>query len=193
MATYSFETKALKEYGNKFAKKAERAAKDIIPTPFPMEYEYAEKDVYQQLDELNIEAHFRKTNIKNKFSIITELYSTLLPTWNWSAALIAGYIIKHLYYNSNIIRITEEDFKSYSGMSGRSFYEGLNSILRPECPTICAGDSIKLLARTTKKSVYVVNHNIIFKGRLDRFVEMYKDKFPNPCEIDSKGKIVLKN
>lgn len=193
MPYFNFETKALKAYSEQYAKKAELAAKDIVPTPFPMEYEYAEKDVYQQLEELDLEVHAKKTSIKKKFSIVTDLYATLLPTWNWPAALIAGYIINNLEYNSNIIKITEEDFKTYSGMSKNSFYEGINSIIRPECPHICAGDAAKLIARTTKKSIYVVNHNIIFKGKLERFIEMYKEKFPNPCELDSRGKVVIRN
>lgn len=193
MAYFSFETKALKSYADCYANKAKLAAKDIVPTPFPMEYEYAEKNVYQQLEELDLEVHAKKNVIKKKFSIVTDLYATLLPTWNWQAAIIAGYIIKNLEYNSNIIKITEEDFKSYSGMSVRSFYEGLDAIVRTESPHICAGDASKLLARTTKKSIYVVNHNIIFKGRLERFVEIYKEKFPNPCELDSRGKVVIRN
>lgn len=193
MAYFSFETKALKTYGERYAKKAELAAKDIVPTPFPMEYEYAEKDVYEQLEELDLEVHAKKSTIKKKFSIVTDLYATLLPTWNWQAALIAGYIIQNLDYNSNIIKITEEDFKSYSGLGRDSFYDGLNVIVRPESPYICAGDASKLIARTTKKSIYVVNHNIIFKGKLEKFVEMYKEKFPNPCELDSRGKVVIRN
>ena len=193
MAYFSFETKALKAYGQLHANKAEVAAKDIIPTPFPMEYEYAERDVYEQLEILDAEFYCKRTTIKKKFSIVTDLYATLLPTWNWQAALIAGYIIQNLEYNSNIIKITEEDFKSYSGMGKVSFYEGINTIVRAESPYICAGDALKLIARTTKKSIYVVNHNIIFKGKLERFVKMYKEKFPNPCELDSRGKVVIRN
>lgn len=193
MHYFNFETKALKAYGEQYAKKAELAVKDIVPTPFPMEYEYAEKDVYQQLEEFDLEVHAKKISIKKKFSIVTDLYATLLPTWNWPAALIAGYIINNLEYNSNIIKITEEDFKTYSGMSKNSFYEGINSIIRPECPYMCAGDAAKLIARTTKKGIYVINHNIVFNGNLERFIELYKKKFPNPCELDSRGKVVIRN
>ena len=78
-------------------------------------------------------------------------------------------------------------------MSIRSFYEGLSVIVRNESPHICSGDALKLLARTTKKSIYVVNHNIIFKGKLEKFIEIYKEKFPNPCELDSKGKVIIRN
>lgn len=193
MAYFNFETKALKSYADSYVNKVKLAAKDIAPTPFPMEYEFTKKDVYQQLEELDLEVHAKKNIIKKKFSIVTDLYATLLPTWNWPAAIIAGYIIQNLEYNSNIIKITEEDFKTYSGMSVRSFYEGLSAIVRNESPYICAGDSLKLIARTTRKSIYIVNHNIIFKGKLEKFIEIYKEKFPNPCELDSRGKVVIRN
>ena len=118
MAYFNFETKALKSYADKYANKVKLAAKDIAPTPFPMEYEYAKKDVYQQLEELDLEVHAKKNIIKKKFSIVTDLYANLLPTWNWPAAIIASYIIQNLEYNSNIIKITEEENKTNSEGDG---------------------------------------------------------------------------
>lgn len=193
MPYFSFETKANKRYAQSIARKAEELAKNIVPTPFPMDFEYVEKEVFEQLSTINAEIKLKDKRIKRSFSIITNLYSSFLPQWNWPAALIVGYIIEHIEYNSNIIKISEEDFKQYSGMEKNSFYDGLNKLLRPDSPYVCAGDSIKVLARTTKKSIYVVNHNFIFKGKIERFVEMYKEKFPNPCELDSRGKVIIKN
>lgn len=192
MARFAFETKALKRFGDLYSEKARDAAKDIAPTPFSMDYEYVEKELFEKLERLNLEVYSKHDTIKKSFSMVTNLFATLLPTWNWQGALIAGYIIKHLDYNSNVIRITEEDFIGYSGYSAKSFYEGLNTVIRAETPYVTTGDSLKLLARTTRKSIYVVNHNIIFKGSLEFFVETYKEKFPNPCELDSRGKVVIR-
>ena len=49
----------------------------------------------------------------------------------------------------------------------------------------------KLIAKTTRKSIYVVNHNMIFKGNLGEFIAKYKIKYPNGAKVDSFGKILL--
>lgn len=57
----------------------------------------------------------------------------------------------------------------------------------------------KLIARrfdvikaTTRKSVYVINHNIIFKGSIGDFIKEYNKYYENvDVIINDKGKIVL--
>ena len=51
----------------------------------------------------------------------------------------------------------------------------------------------KIIARTTRKSIYVVNHNMIFKGNLGEFIAKYKIKYPDGCKVDSNGKIILEH
>ena len=88
-------------------------------------------------------------------------------------------------------KISEKEFVNWSGISARSFYNAINALLRPALPYPCAGDNLALLAATTKKSIYVVNHNFIFRGNYDEFVTLYELKFPNGCKLDSKGRVII--
>ena len=44
-----------------------------------------------------------------------------------------------------------------------------------------------------KTFIYVVNHNMIFKGNLGEFIAKYKIKYPDGCKVDSNGKIILEH
>lgn len=118
----------------------------------------------------------------------------MFPYWqNKSvyANLIIAYILKNIQLYGNYVEISEKEFVNWSGISTRSFYNAINALLRPAVPHPCAGDNLALLAATTKKSIYVVNHNFIFRGNYDEFVTLYELKFPNGCKLDSKGRVII--
>lgn len=89
--------------------------------------------------------------------------------------------------------IKYEDFRSYCGMGESSFTSGLNCLVRPNVDYNAAGDASALLAKTTKKSLYIVNHNLLFKGDYEFFIECLNDKYPDGYELDSNGKVVIRN
>ena len=110
----------------------------------------------------------------------------MFPYWQNKSnyiGLIIGYILKHIQLYGNYVEIPEKEFVNYANVRRERFYEALNALLRPAVPHPCAGDNLALLAATTKKSIYVVNHNFIFRGNYDEFVTLYELKFPNGLSL----------
>lgn len=108
-----------------------------------------------------------------------------------TASLLIMYIIANLKMSTNAVEIPEKDFCYYAKCSDRQFYRALESIVRPECDHPCEEDNFSLLARTNRKSIYVVNHNFIYRGNYDEFVTIYEQKFPDGCKLDSKGRVII--
>lgn len=49
-----------------------------------------------------------------------------------------------------------------------------------------------VIKATTRKSVYIINHNIIFKGNYTEFIQLYKEMYSDKDVIvNEDGKIVL--
>lgn len=49
-----------------------------------------------------------------------------------------------------------------------------------------------VIKATTRKSVYVINHNIIFKGSIGDFIKEYNKYYENiDVIVNDKGKVVL--
>ena len=80
------------------------------------------------------------------------------------------------------VEIEEKDFIQFSGFQKNCFYNAIEYAINN-----------KIIARTTRKSIYVVNHNMIFKDNLGEFIAKYKIKYPDGCKVDSNGKIILEH
>lgn len=177
---YKFETKANKEYGNKTAKIAEEDAINIVPTNFPLDAEVDYKEVFNSIVN-NYQFIGNKQIIKGiKYCVAGVLFDIIAPLLRRETLLLASYIRINIPYNGNYVEITEKDFVGFSGLQRDCFYNAINDAIVN-----------KLIVRTTRKSIYVVNHNMIYKGNIVDFVAKYKIKYPNGCKIDSFGKILL--
>lgn len=196
MPTFNFTSKAAKSFAKKYAAKLEEKAAKVVPTPFSLDFEEVEKQIVLTLKD-NKEQEFYSTakNIKvGNFCIVLQKIASVFPMWyskSSTSALLVMFIIKHMKMGTNIIEIKEEDFCKYSNCSPRAFYNAIDAVIRPECNHPCTGDTLALLARTTKKGIYVVNHNFIYRGNYDEFVTIYEEKFPNGCKLDNKGRVIL--
>ena len=139
--------------------------------------------------------HSTSKNIKvGNFCIVLQTLGSVAPMWISkcpTAALLIMYIIRHLEMSTNAVEIPEKEFCIYANCSRQSFYNALDAVVRPECNHPCAGDNMALLARTNRKSIYVVNHNFIYRGNYDEFVTIYEQKFPDGCKLDSKGRVII--
>lgn len=179
---YSFETKANKIYANKVASYAEEDGAKIIPTKFSLDIEVEEKEILNSIVN-NYQVYINKSCTKGiKYSITGELFDLIAYKLRRDTLLLASYIRLNIIYNGNYVEITEKDFMQFSGLQKNCFYNAI-------------GDAInnKIIARTTRKSIYVVNHNMIFKGNLGEFIAKYKIKYPDGCKVDSNGKIILEH
>ena len=197
MSQFSFETKANKRVKEIIADKSTNKVENIIATPFTIDPEYVDKHITIKFESNTKEKEFISTAKQVKlgnYCICMQSIGDMFPYWqNKSvyANLIIAYILKNIQLYGNYVEISEKEFVNWSGISARSFYNAINALLRPALPYPCAGDNLALLAATTKKSIYVVNHNFIFRGNYDEFVTLYELKFPNGCKLDSKGRVII--
>lgn len=197
MPQFSFETKANKRVKEIIADKSTNKVKNIIATPFTIDPEYVDKHITIKFESNTKEKEFISTAKQVKlgnYCICMQSIGDMFPYWqNKSvyANLVIAYILKNIQLYSNYVEISEKEFVNWSGISARSFYNAINALLRPALPYPCAGDNLALLAATTKKSIYVVNHNFIFRGNYDEFVTLYELKFPNGYKLDSKGRVII--
>lgn len=197
MLQFSFETKANKRVKEIIADKSTNKVENIIATPFTIDPEYVDKHITIKFESNTKEKEFISTAKQVKlgnYCICMQSIGDMFPYWqNKSvyANLIIAYILKNIQLYGNYVEISEKEFVNWSGISTRSFYNAINALLRPAVPHPCAGDNLALLAATTKKSIYVVNHNFIFRGNYDEFVTLYELKFPNGCKLDSKGRVII--
>ena len=197
MPQFSFETKANKRVKEIIADKSTNKVENIIATPFTIDPEYVDKHITIKFESNIKEKEFISTAKQVKlgnYCICMQSIGDMFPYWqnkSTYANLVIAYILKNIQLYGNYVEISEKEFVNWSGISARSFYNAINALLRPALPYPCAGDNLALLAATTKKSIYVVNHNFIFKGNYDEFVTLYELKFPNGCKLDSKGRVII--
>lgn len=197
MPQFSFETKANKRVKEIIADKSTNKVENIIATPFTIDPEYVDKHITIKFENNIKEKEFISTAKQVKlgnYCICMQSIGDMFPYWQNKSAyanLVIAYILKNIQLYGNYVEISEKEFVNWSGISARSFYNAINALLRPALPYPCAGDNLALLAATTKKSIYVVNHNFIFRGNYDEFVTLYELKFPNGCKLDSKGRVII--
>lgn len=197
MPQFSFETKANKRVKEIIADKSTNKVENIIATPFTIDPEYVDKHITIKFESNIKEKEFISTAKQVKlgnYCICMRSIGDMFPYWQNKSAyanLVIAYILKNIQLYGNYVEISEKEFVNWSGISARSFYNAINALLRPALPYPCAGDNLALLAATTKKSIYVVNHNFIFRGNYDEFVTLYELKFPNGCKLDSKGRVII--
>jgi hypothetical protein len=197
MSQFSFETKANKRVKEIIADKSTNKVENIIATPFTIDPEYVDKHITIKFESNIKEKEFISTAKQVKlgnYCICMQSIGDMFPYWQNKSAyanLVIAYILKNIQLYGNYVEISEKEFVNWSGISARSFYNAINALLRPALPYPCAGDNLALLAATTKKSIYVVNHNFIFRGNYDEFVTLYELKFPNGCKLDSKGRVII--
>ena len=197
MPQFSFETKANKRVKEIIADKSTNKVENIIATPFTIDPEYVDKHITIKFESNIKEKEFISTAKQVKlgnYCICMQSIGDMFPYWQNKSAyanLVIAYILKNIQLYGNYVEISEKEFVNWSGISARSFYNAINALLRPALPYPCEGDNLALLAATTKKSIYVVNHNFIFRGNYDEFVTIYELKFPNGCKLDSKGRVII--
>ena len=153
---------------------------EVIPSPFFVE---------KELKDINIvEAEASRINIIQSFyerrgyaQISTDLLNYI--TNNAKSVVIVKlicYIAKTIKFNSNkiILKENDETKKICSFIHLHRYIKELeiNNIIR----------------RTTKQSVYVVNHEMIFKGSYSDFIKVYLDIYKEiGIMLDADGRVIL--
>lgn len=84
-------------------------------------------------------------------------------------------------YQNNVVDNNKKYIIDEYSISVETFYNGLNVLY-----------NFDVIKATTRKSVYVINHNIIFKGSIGDFIKEYNKYYENiDVIVNDKGKVVL--
>ena len=99
-------------------------------------------------------------------------------------------LIKLIHYIAKTIKFTSNKIVLSSNNTEISNIVGINHLSR----YIDELERQYIIRRTTKQNVYVVNHEMIFKGNYSDFINAYIEAYKNvPVSIDEKGRVILFN
>lgn len=177
---YDFEKKATRACVAKVDKKAEEDFVKILPTDFSLDMEIEEKEIFNSIVN-NYQLNLNKTTVKGlKYAIDGQIFDLISPILSRETLLLASLIRINIVYNSNFVVISEKDYIGFAGLQRDKFYDAINEAIKN-----------KIIKRTTRKSIYIVNHNMIFKGNLSEFIVKYRIKYSEPCKLTPDGKIII--
>lgn len=168
---------------NKKIEDTKKILAEIVPSPFFIERELIDSNI--------IESEAARIRVVQSFYErrgYTQMSTDLLTYMSYCNSnklmnLICLIAIK-LNFNSNkiVLKSSSEDVKNI--ISNDSNYYRYIAELEKQ----------NIIRRTTKKNIYVVNHEMIFKGSYSDFIKTYLDTYKTTeAMLDSNGKVILDN
>lgn len=160
-----------------------KMVREIIPTPFFINKELEEKDIVSNASTcVRVVQSFYKRRGYAQFG--ESLNNYIISNCN-SLVLIKliHYIAKTIKFTSNkiVLSSTNKEINNIVGTRNLSHY-------------IDMLEEQYIIRRTTKQNIYVVNHEMIFKGNYSDFINAYIQAYKNvPVSIDNKGRVILFN
>lgn len=178
-----FNTKLSKLIARRKVIETRKRLNKIVQSPF--EINNTLKTVYQNNVVDNNKKYIitRQDYCRNFVTINIDFISNM-KYFDKGANTIFIHICKNIDFNSNVIKFTEKDIIDEYSISVETFYNGLNVLY-----------NFDVIKATTRKSVYIINHNIIFKGSIGDFIKEYNKTetyfivnsiFYNDCEDKTK-------
>lgn len=175
-----FNTKLNKLIARRNAMEIRKRLNKIVQSPF--EINNILKTVYQNnIIDNNKKYIITRQDYNRKFVTINIDFISNMKYFDKGTNIIFIHICKNIDFNSNVIKFTEKDIINEYGISVETFYNGLNVLY-----------NFDVIKATTRKSVYIINHNIIFKGSIGDFIKEYNKYYENvDVIINDKGKVIL--
>lgn len=91
------------------------------------------------------------------------------------------FIISKLRINCNFVKFTIKEACDYTMLGKNSILAAINNL-----------DEHCIIRKTTNNSIYVINHNYIFKGSLEDFIEAYNKLYDGKrAKLDKLNRIIL--
>lgn len=182
MATYRFNTKLIKRIVDSQKERIAEVASNIAPTVYDTNKTVEFMDAMQAISITNTTYNINKLGIKGRDYVGVAMEVLDKERYFNKAALhLFNYICRNLSSMSNVIEFTERSITEYYGIKPNTFYKALQTLY-----------TVNVLKPTTRKSVYIVNHNYIFRGNYTKFIQLYKEMYGDKDVIVNKdGKIVL--
>lgn len=168
---------------NKKIEDTKKILAEIVPSPFFIERELRDSNIVEsEVARIRVVQSFYERRGYTQMSTDLLTYMTYCNS-NKLMNLISLIAIK-LNFNSNkiVLKGSSEDIKNIiSDESNLHKY-------------IIELEKQNIIRRTTKKNVYVINHEMIFKGSYSDFIKTYLDTYKTTgVMLDSNGKVILDN
>ena len=182
MATYRFNTKLIKKFVDAQKERIAEVASNIAPTIYDTNKTVEVMDTMQVISITNTTYNINKLGIKGRdyVGVAMEILDKE-RYFNEATLHLFNYICRNLAYMSNVIEFTESAITEYYGISTHTFYKALQTLY-----------TANVIKPTTRKSIYVINHNIIFKGSIGDFIKEYNKYYENiDVIVNDKGKVIL--
>ena len=182
MATYRFNTKLIKKFVDAQKERIAEVASNIAPTVYDTNKTVEVMDAMQVISITNTTYNINKLGIKGRDYVGVAMEVLDKERYFNEATLhLFNYICRNLAYMSNVIEFTESAITEYYGISTHTFYKALQTLY-----------TANVIKPTTRKSVYIVNHNYIFRGSMTDFIKIYHDKYDGMVGfLDDKKRIIL--
>lgn len=182
MATYRFNTKLIKRFVDSQKERIAEVASNIAPTVYDTNKTVEVMDAMQVISINNTIYNINKLGIKGRDYVGVAMEVLDKERYFNEAALhLFNYICRNLSYMSNVIEFTESSITEYYNIKPNTFYKALQTLY-----------TANVLKPTTRKSIYIVNHNYIFRGNYTEFIQLYKEMYSDKDVIvNEDGKIVL--
>lgn len=177
---FELDKKAAKRFIKSVSKEAEIDSPKIAPTPFFYEYEIDSKVKFKEVIGRYEMAVSEKSIKRESFVTCTKSLGQILAFLSKPAANLLGIIIANLEFEANYIVMSEKDFISITNYSKQAFYSAVSELVDKQ-----------VIRLTNRKSIYIINHNILYKGNVSKFIGMYKAKFPDSCVTDETGRVII--
>ena len=182
MATYRFNTKLIKKFVDAQKERIAEVVSNIAPTIYDTNKTVEVMDTMQVISITNTTYNINKLGIKGRdyVGVAMEILDKE-RYFNEATLHLFNYICRNLAYMSNVIEFTESAITEYYGISTHTFYKALQTLY-----------TTNVIKPTTRKSVYIVNHNYIFRGSMTDFIKIYHDKYDGLVGfLDDKKRIIL--
>lgn len=171
-----------KAYINAGIEERKKKVNKILPSPFFYEPEF--KDIEILKDDIKKMKIFKGFYMKSQYvqisinclDIIDELAD------NPNIIRFIKYIANNIEFESNkiVLSSTNADILKII-KAGNNFSRYIDKL-----------EKYHIIARTNKRGVYVVNHNMIFKGTYTTFVDDYMKIYPNINITIDDNKVIIK-
>lgn len=172
----------IKQLSSNIDKDYRNLASKVRPTTFSMMF--TENDITNYSIDLKTKEPIVKAINKlktDKFIRKTKGFGRILAKIGFNASDLVNYIEDDLTYNSNVVKIDKEKVMDYLGWSLTTVQRAIRAL--------CEND---VIAKTTIRDEYVINHNFFFYGSIDDFVNIYNTLYKNKrTMVTQTGKIIV--
>uniref|UniRef100_A0AAU8MHF6 Replication protein n=1 Tax=Geladintestivirus 3 TaxID=3233135 RepID=A0AAU8MHF6_9CAUD len=168
------------------AKAVAKVKKEIIvPTIFNIDYNInCGKEREFTADDCDAVFKFiSDTKIKRESYCTNDNLYLLIEDMNILQVRIILYIAAKLKYNSNVFEANYDEMSKELNVSSKTVMNNFVSL--------CDGYN-QIISKTNRPKTYLINHNVIFKGKLEEFIRDYKVMYDGrKASFDDKGRVII--